>query len=101
MNKISNEFLVVKDKNLKTLKQFIPIVNRVHGSNHQEFKDVVLEFDKLTAKIETNDFVLDDEFNKLKAITNNYTVPSGVCESYESVYVMLEELDKAYKCKGA
>ena len=78
MNKINNEFLVVKDKNLKTLKQFIPIVNRVHGSNHQEFNDVVLEFDKITAKIGTNNFELDDEFNKLKAITKNYTVPSGV-----------------------
>ncbi len=101
MNKINNEFLVVKDKNLKTLKQFIPIVNRVHGSNHQEFKDVVLEFDKITAKIGTNNFELDDEFNKLKEITKNYTVPSGVCESYEAVYVMLEALDKAYQSKGA
>lgn len=98
---MENEFLAASKKNLKTLKQFIPIVNRVHGSNHQEFKDVVIEFDKITTKIETNDFKLEDEFNKLKAITKNYTVPSGVCESYEAVYVMLEALDKAYQSKGA
>lgn len=100
MNKINDKFLVVKNKNFKTLKQYIPIVNKVHGDNHQEFKDVVIEFDKIATKIVTNDFKLDDEFNKLKAITNNYLVPNGVCESYEAVYIMLKELDEAYQSKG-
>jgi len=32
----------------------------------------------------------------LRETTNNYTVPDDVCESYEAVYNMLSELDKAY-----
>ncbi len=39
---------------------------------------------------------LDSEFTRLRAVTDNYTVPSDVCESYEAVYKMLLELDQAY-----
>lgn len=40
---------------------------------------------------------LVDEFVKLREITDNYTVPGDVCESYEAVYNMLAELDRAYE----
>ena len=40
---------------------------------------------------------LNEEFAKLREVTDNYTVPGGVCESYEAVYNMLAELDKAYQ----
>lgn len=40
---------------------------------------------------------LDNEFKQLREITDNYTVPGDVCESYEAVYNMLSELDDAYK----
>ncbi|HFI0330555.1 TPA: hypothetical protein ACGOU0_000971 [Streptococcus suis] len=40
---------------------------------------------------------LKEEFVKLREITDNYTVPGDVCESYEAVYNMLAELDKAYE----
>ncbi|NLM40178.1 MAG: iron-sulfur cluster repair di-iron protein, ric, partial [Firmicutes bacterium] len=40
---------------------------------------------------------LDAEFEKLRQITGNYTVPGDVCETYEAVYNMLAELDKAYQ----
>jgi regulator of cell morphogenesis and NO signaling len=39
---------------------------------------------------------LDNEFEKLREITDNYRVPGDVCESYEAVYNMLDELDNAY-----
>ena len=40
---------------------------------------------------------LNEEFAQLREITNNYTVPEDVCESYEAVYKMLAELDQAYQ----
>ncbi|MGI6499248.1 MAG: hypothetical protein ACOX0U_10745 [Oscillospiraceae bacterium] len=39
---------------------------------------------------------LNEEFARLREVTNDYTVPDDVCESYEAVYNMLAELDKAY-----
>ncbi|HHY42339.1 MAG TPA: iron-sulfur cluster repair di-iron protein, ric [Thermoanaerobacterales bacterium] len=93
-------FKEAKEKNLKKLEQFVPIVARVHGKAHPEFYDVHKLFDAICAKIkeagsETPD--LNQEFEQLRQITGNYTVPEGVCETYEAVYNMLEELDKAYQ----
>ena len=87
-------------KHFKTLKQYVPIVAKVHGKNHPEFHDVHKLFDTLAKKIkeagsEAPD--LNEEFTKLRKVTNNYTIPGDVCESYEAVYNMLAELEQAYQ----
>ena len=43
---------------------------------------------------------MDNEFKQLREITDNYTVPSDVCETYEAVYNMLSELDEAMKYRS-
>ena len=84
---------------LPTLKQYVPIVDRVHGEHHPEFHDVRGLFDII---IEKNNKASSDkpelthEFSQLRDITNKYTVPGDVCESYAAVYNMLAELEKAY-----
>lgn len=93
-------FNKVKERNLKTLEQYVPIVDRVHGPSHPEFHDVRRIFEEISLKAKksgANNSQLDSEFEQLREITDNYTVPEDVCESYEAVYKMLEELDKAYK----
>ena len=92
-------FNKVKEKNFKTLSQYVPIVARVHGESHPEFHEVHKYFDLIVKKTEEAGEEkpgLNEEFEKLREITNNYTVPDDVCESYEAVYNMLSELDKAY-----
>ncbi len=87
-------------QNLGKLEQYVPVVARVHGGNHPEFHDVKKVFDKISVKIKntgTDKPDLDNEFKELRQITDNYTVPGDVCESYEAVYNMLEEVDKAYQ----
>ena len=93
-------FEAAKEKNLERLNQFTPIVDRVHGSNHPEFHEVKALWDKVSVKIENAGLEkpeLDAEFSKLREVTNNYEVPSDVCESYEAVYNMLKEFDAAYQ----
>jgi iron-sulfur cluster repair protein YtfE (RIC family) len=97
---MSKHFNQVKENQLKTLGQYVPIVARVHGDNHPEFHEVRKVFDLLVKKIkdagnEKPD--LNAELAKLREITQNYTVPDDVCESYEAVYKMLEEVDRAYQ----
>lgn len=92
-------FNEAKEKHFERLEQFTPIVDRVHGDNHPEFHDVKAQWDSILEK--TNEAGsdkpdLDSEFSKLREVTNNYTVPSDVCESYEAVYNMLEVVDAAY-----
>lgn len=93
-------FNQVKETHLKTLAQYVPVVARVRGGNHPEFHQVQKVYDRLAKKVkdaraEKPDLV--DEFVKLREITDNYTVPGDVCESYEAVYNMLAELDRAYE----
>lgn len=93
-------FNEAKAKHFQTLKQYVPIVARVHGNNHPEFHEVHKVFDAINQIIKeagSKRPELNEEFAKLREITNNYTVPGDVCESYEAVYNMLAELDRAYQ----
>lgn len=92
-------FNEAKEKYFQTLEQYVPIVARVHGGSHPEFHEVRKLFDIINMKIKeagSEKTELKVEFAKLREITDNYTVPGDVCESYEAVYNMLAELDKAY-----
>jgi len=87
-------------KHFPVLKQYVPIVARVQGNSHPEFHEVRKLFEAINRKMNepgTEDPVLSEEFEKMREITNNYTVSDDVCESYEAVYNMLAELDKAYQ----
>lgn len=92
-------FKEAKKKNLKTLEAYVPVVARVHGANHPEFHDVQQLFDTIRMSIKeagSSQPELHEYFARLREVTDNYTVPADVCESYEAVYVMLAELDHAY-----
>ena len=96
-------FSQVKARHIKKLALFVPIVDRVHGNNHPEFHEVRTLAETIIAKAKAAGRgrpMLDEEFARLRALTNGYTVPSDVCESYEAVYQMLEQLDRAYSVKG-
>lgn len=89
----------VTTKVFPTLKQYVPIVDRVHGEHHPEFHEVRTLFNTIAEKTEaakSNEPELNGEFLKLRTITDNYTIPSDVCETFAAVYNMLAELDKAY-----
>ncbi len=91
-------FKEVQAKNFEKLAQFTPIVARVHGENHPEFHEVKTLWEQIYEKSnKTDEPELQTEFTQLRAITDNYTVPGDVCESYEAVYKMLEEVDSAYE----
>lgn len=88
-----------KKKHFRTLKQYVPIVAKVHGGNHPEFHEVRKLLDAIMEKAKeagSKKPELNEEFAKLREITANYTIPGDVCESYEAVYNMLAEIDKAY-----
>lgn len=93
-------FNEVKNLHLEKLELYVPVVERVHGGSHPEFYDVRKIFDEISAKVKSagaNKPEIDDEFKQLREITSNYRIPSDVCETYEAVYNMLAELDKAYQ----
>lgn len=93
-------FNEVRERHMETLGQYVPVVARVHGDSHPEFHEVRKIFDIIDGKIKEAGQQkprLNEEFSRLRKITDNYTVPEDVCETYEAVYKMLSELDKAYQ----
>ena len=90
-----NKFEKVVNDNIGILNQYVPIVKRVHGSEHPEFIDVADVYETFVSKL-NNSENLEDEFLKFREITNNYEIPSDTCESYAAVYNMLKALDEAY-----
>lgn len=95
-----SDFHEVSSKYLPTLQQYVPVVARVHGDTHPEFHVVKSLFEVIDFKIAdagTDKPDLDEEFAQLSNITDDYTIPDDVCESYEAVYNMLSEMDEAYQ----
>ena len=93
------KFQEVRKDNMERLEQYVPVVERVHGKHHPEFYDVKKIFDEINEKIKNTDIEdlkLEDDFESLRKVTDNYTIPSDTCETYEVVYKMLSELDEAY-----
>ncbi len=93
-------FHEVKERNIQTLQQYIPIVAKVHGGAHPEFHEVRKVFDTIQKKISeagTKKPDLTAEFQTLQKLTGHYAVPKDVCESFETVYLLLAELDSAYQ----
>ncbi len=92
----NNDFTAAAEKHLNLLKQYTPVLAKVHGQSHPELSEVRDLVKSLTGKIKNNDRDLQTEFTRLKEITGNYEVPADGCETYEAVYSMLRELDEAY-----
>lgn len=94
---IKSNFISAVKEIMPTLEQYVPVVDRVHGAHHPEFHEVRAVFNTIHAKTkETSTPDLNEEFARLRAITDNYVIPDDVCESYEAVYDMLRTLDTVY-----
>lgn len=94
-----NKFNELIEKHSEKLELYVPVVARVHGREHPEFHNVHEVYTKINEKIKNTkveNLDLNEEFKELRKITDNYTIPKDTCESYEAVYNMLEEWDKAY-----
>ena len=92
-------FTEITENNFSTLDVYTTAITRAHGKNHPEVFEVRGVFEMMNEKVKeagTEQPNLDEEFIKLRNITDNYKIPDDVCETYAGVYQMLSEADKAY-----
>ncbi|MBM6614955.1 iron-sulfur cluster repair di-iron protein, ric [Desemzia sp. RIT804] len=88
------------NKNFEKLDMFTVAITRAHGKNHPEAFEVRDLFSIINEKTQATDSAkpdLDAEFTQLRKITNNYTIPGDVCETYAAVYNMLSETEQTYQ----
>lgn len=82
------------------LDLYTTAITRAHGKNHPEAFEVRELFEAINGKVKdagASKLDLDTEFAQLRQITDNYTIPGDVCETYAGTYGMLSEVDKAYQ----
>lgn len=81
------------------MELYTTAITRAHGKNHPEAFDVRELYTRVEAKVMAagaDHPDLDSEFEKLREVTGNYTVPGDVCGTFEAVYKFLEEADNLY-----
>ena len=82
------------------LELYTTAITRAHGKNHPEAFEVRDLFENINEKVNeagANKPDLDVELAQLRKVTDNYTIPGDVCETYAGTYEMLAEVDKAYQ----
>lgn len=92
-------FNKIVEESFETLDLYTTAITRAHGKSHPEAFEVRELFEVMNEKVKeagTNKPNLDAEFTRLRTITDNFTIPGDVCETYAGVYNMLSEADKAY-----
>mgnify|MGYP001202526192 CR=1 FL=1 len=93
-------FNEVVNNHFEKLELYTTAITRAHGKNHPEAFEVRELFEKISNKVKdagANKPDLDAEFTQLRKITDNYTIPEDVCETYAGTYEMLSEIDEAYQ----
>ncbi len=99
MSEQTKTFNEVVENYFSRLDLYTTTITRAHGKSHPEAFEVRNLFETMNAKVTeagTNQPNLDSEFTQLRKITNNYTIPEDVCQTYAGVYNMLAEADKSY-----
>jgi len=99
MSKESGTFNEIVTNHFEDLNLFTTAITRAHGKSHPEAFEVRKLFEEIDEKVKeagTNKLNLDVEFAQLRKVTNNYTIPTDVCETYANVYNMLSEVDDSY-----
>ena len=92
------QFNEVAKKVLPILTQYVPVVDRVHGDHHPEFHEVRRLYNSLAKKVKESEIPdITFELKQLRKTTNDFEIPSDVCETFEAVYNMLKELSDAYQ----
>ena len=85
------------ERYVPTLKQYVPVVNKVHGKDHPELQEVAALFATMVEQVDKGfEAHLGPLFLRLRIISRDYTKPKDGCETYDAVYDMLHELDIAY-----
>lgn len=89
--------------NLMKINLQLPKVAKGYGDSHPEILELQKVFEVMKKKTmaamigRKGNPELSEEFDRIREITNNYTVPEGVNENFVAVYRAFEEIDKVYQ----
>ena len=97
---MTTTFKVYAKKAFPELDKFTRTIEKVHGENHPELREVRQLFLTIQDKTHKDDFtraMLTSDIARLQSLTANYTPPADACQAYQKTYVMLKALDETYQ----
>lgn len=100
MSEQIRDFHAVVEDYFSKLDLYTSAITRAHGQSHPETFEVRELFEAVHGKVKeagSDKPNLDEEFTQLRKITDNYTIPGDVCETFSGTYKMLSEIDKSYQ----
>lgn len=93
----------VVTNHFEKLDLYTTAITRAHGQNHPEAFEVRELFEIISGKVKEAKEKKPDlnaELAQLRKVTDHYTIPGDVCETFAGTYRMLSELDKAYQTQN-
>src|SRR5690625_2769268 len=99
MTNHNKNFYETKHKYNNKLNMYSKALTIDNTGKHAEVFDVRHLFERIDTELKRSnqkDLNLDIEFESLREVTNNYTIPEDACEAFKGVYQMLSEADQAY-----
>jgi regulator of cell morphogenesis and NO signaling len=76
---------------LATAAELAPLIERVHGAHHPELTRVRELTEQINASTDAG--ATAHLFRELRAVTDDYTVPSDGCEAFAGTYAALRSAD--------
>lgn len=82
---------ILTTEKLEVLNKILPVVIRVHGSNHPELAKVGEIYGNLVNGEKTKDEI-QVLVSDMKNAANDFVVPADACPTYAQTYALLSEL---------
>lgn len=80
-------------KNDEMLDLYTKAITKAHGSHHPEVFEVRKVYEDIQKKMKADQEDLTADFNKLRSLTADYTIPADACGAMTKTYQTLEEFD--------
>ncbi|CUR64536.1 MULTISPECIES: hypothetical protein [Leuconostoc] len=90
-----SKYSELREEYFPNLETYTLAITRAHGKHHPETFKVHELFDKIEAKTKANEDV-SAEYQEIRRLTDNYTIPADTCPTMEKTYNFLHDLDHAY-----
>lgn len=90
-----SKYSELREEYFPNLETYTLAITRAHGKHHPETFKVHELFDKIEAKTKANEDV-SAEYQEIRRLTDNYTIPADACPTMEKTYNFLHDLDHAY-----
>lgn len=81
-------------ENNEQLALYTKAITKAHSKKHPEVFEVHKLYQEIQKKAQQENWDLTQEFAELRQLTDTYTIPTDVCQTFEKTYRLLATFDQ-------